>query len=168
MNILDEEVFAVIMALVVVASVFAIAEVVRPKNPEPFTAIGLLNSKGKIGDYPTQVFPGENLSLKIYLANYLNQPALMQVRYKIGDNTTIPTNKTPSPKPVVKVFETILNTGENETIPAQIPIALGNEYVGRRVALIFELWIYNTTRHDWVYSGEWNHLYVKVVEAPIP
>ena len=168
MNVLDEEVFAVIMALAVVASVFAIAEVLRPKYPEPFTAIGLLNSQGKIGDYPTQVFPGENVSLKIFLANYLGHPALMQVRFKIGDNSTLPTNSTPSPQPTLRVFETILDSGENTTLPANLPIAVGSEYVGRRAALILELWVYNATSRQWVYTGEWNHLYVKVVEAPIP
>ena len=168
MNILDDEVFAVLLAIVVVGSVFAMAQIVRPEIVEPFTAIGLLNEECRIGDYPKEVLEGQNLTLCIFLYNHMGYPLLMQVRYKIGTNETLPTNTTPSPRPVIKEYEVLLNNNENTTTLVQVPITVSQEYVGKRVALIFELWVYDTSKHQWVYTGEWNHLYVKVLEAPIP
>ncbi len=168
MNILDDEVFAVLLAIVIVGSVFAIAQVIRPEVTEPFTAIGLLNEECRIGHYPKEVFQGQNLTLCIFLYNHMGYPLLMQVRYKIGTNETLPTNTTPSPQPVIKELEVLLDNNDNATILVQVPIAVGGEYVGKRVALIFELWIYDISKQEWVYTGRWNHLYVKVLEAPIP
>ena len=168
MNLLDEEVFAVLLAIVVVGSVFAIAQVVRPKVIEPFTAIGLLNEECKIGEYPKEVFVGQNVTLCIFLDNHEGYPLLMKVKYKIGVSEELPTNTTPSPRPTIKEFEAVLDDGENVTMLVKVPITVNEGFVGKRVALIFELWIYDVDKHEWVYSGRWNHLYVKVLEAPIP
>jgi len=168
MNVLDDEVFAVLMAIIIVGSVFAAAQLLRPSVVEPFTAIGLLNEECRIGDYPSKVFRGENITLCIYLYNHIGYPLLMQVRYKIGTNTTLPTNTTPSPMPTMLIFNKMLNHGENNTFRIEVPITVSEGFVGRRAALIFELWIYNLDQGTWVYSGRWNHLYVEVLESPIP
>lgn len=168
MDLLDEEVFAVIIAITVVGSAIAIAQILRPGVVEPFNALGLLNEECRIGDYPDYVYPGENLTLCIFVYNYRQYPVLAQVRYRIGDNATLPTNTTPSPRPVVKVFEFLINSGENVTKVVTVPIAIDRSYGGRRIALIFELWIYDISRGEWVYTGIWNHLYVNVVKVPIP
>ena len=168
MNLLDDEVFAVIIAIIVVGSVFSGAQLLRPSVTEPFTAIGLLNENCKIGVYPDKVFRGENLTLCIFLYNYMGYPLLMQVRYKIGSNTTLPTNSTPSPMPTILVFNKLLDHGENTTFYVEVPIKVNESFVGKRIALIFELWIYDIDHDKWVYSGRWNHLYVEVLESPIP
>ena len=168
MNILDEEVFAVLLAIIVVGSVFATAQILKPKVSEPFTAIGLLNEKCVIGEYPENVFPGENVTLCVFLYNHMGYPVLMNVKFKIGLESDLPTNSTPSPEPAIENFTVLLGHGENMTLPVKVPIVLSEKYVGKRVALIFELWIYDIDREEWVYSGRWNHLYVNVVEAPIP
>ncbi len=168
MNILDDEVFAVIMALVVVGSVFAVANIVRPEVTEPFTAIGLLNEECVIGDYPKNVFVGQNVSLCIFLHNHMGYPILAQVRFKIGTNDTIPTNTTPSPQPTITNFTFILGHDENITKKISVIIAANESMIGKRIALIFELWQYDTDRDTWVYTGRWTHLYVLLSEAPIP
>ena len=168
MDVLDEEVFAVIMAIVVVASVVGIAQLIRSEVVEPFTAIGLLNSECRIGDYPKEVFEGEELRLCLYLYNHLGRPQLMMVKYKLGDKNVIPTNMTPSPEAPLKTFKFLLNHGANTTLPVRVPIPLNTELVGKEVALIFELWVYDKDLGEWVYSGRWVHLYVKMREAPIP
>ncbi len=168
MNLLDDEVLAVLLAIIVVGSVFSAAQLLRPSVTEPFTAIGLLNENCKIGEYPSKVFRGENLTLCIYLYNHMGYPLLMQVRYKIGTNTTLPTNTTPSPMPTLLVYNKLLDNGENITFHVEVPVAVNESYVGKRIALIFELWIYDIDRGEWVYGGRWVHLYVEVLEPPIP
>ena len=168
MNILNNEVFAVILAIIIIGSIFSLAKVLQPGITEPFTAIALLNEECKMGDYPREVFVGENITLCILLYNYMGYPVLMQVKYKIGTSESLPTNTTPSPKPAIKVIEKLLDHNENVTLLIQVPILVNKSYVGKEIALIFELWIYDIDQRDWVYSGKWNHLYVKVLEAPIP
>lgn len=168
MDLLDEEVFAVILAITIVGSAIAIAQVVRPEITEPFNALGLLNEECKIGDYPRYVYPGGNLTLCIFLYNHRDYPALLQVRYKIGTNATLPTNTTPSPQPVLKVFEFLVGVKENVTKPITIPIAINESLKDKRIALIFELWIYDLEKKSWVYTGIWNHIYVDVVWMPLP
>lgn len=168
MDVLDEEVFAVVMAIVIVASVLGITQLLRPGVIEPFTAIGLLNSECRIGDYPKEVFEGEELRLCLYLYNHLGRPQLMMVKYKLGSSNVIPTNTTPSPEASLKSFKFLLNHDANITLPVRVPIPFNTGLVGKDVALIFELWVYDLDSNDWVYSGRWVHLYVKVREALIP
>lgn len=158
-----EEVFAVIMAIIVVASVFAAAQVLRPKVIEPFTALGLLNENCVIGYYPREVVVGENVTLCIFVDNHMNEPIYYRVVYRIGTNNTIPTNTTPSPEPEIKEWRGVLNQGENTTFKVVVPIKYSGKTNTSRVALIFELWIYNVDNNEWVYTGRWNHLYVKLV-----
>lgn len=166
MDLLDEEVFAVILAITIIGSVIGIAQVLRPEVAvEPFTALGLLNSECRIGDYPDRVFPNQNLTLCIFVFNHMGYPILAQVRYKIGDRESLPTNTTPSPRDVIKIFEFLIDSGENVTRRIEVPIAIME---ADEATLIFELWLYDIDRMEWVYSGRWNHLHVKVVRVPLP
>ncbi|RLG60685.1 hypothetical protein DRN84_04325 [Candidatus Geothermarchaeota archaeon] len=161
--IIDDEVLAVIMALIVVGSVFASAEILRPRVTEPFTAIGLLNSDLKIGDYPKTIIVGENVTLGIFVDNHMGYPIYYKVIFKVGDNTTLPTPDSPSPLKPLKYWEGFLDHGENATFLITISV----NKPGVKKALIFELWIYDPEKGEWMYSGRWNHLYVDVVEAPV-
>lgn len=159
--------FAVVIAITIVGSAIGVAQIVRPDIVEPFTALGLLNPELKIGDYPKHIYPGQNITLGIFIYNHRPYPILAQIRYKIGTNNTIPTSTAPSPEPTIKVFEFLVGVKENITqrivvsIPMSIPIS-------GKAALIFELWVYDIDRNEWVYTGIWNHLYVEVIEVPIP
>ena len=155
--IIDEEVLAVLTALVVVGSALSIALII-PRNPEPFLAIGLLNEKGYIGDYPTQIVAGEPVKLNIFLANHLGKVALLQVRVKLGSKGKIPTNSTPIDTPILKNITVILDKGKNITVPVSLRIS----QPGINQAIVFELWMLNTTSGTWIYTGRWNHLYVNV------
>lgn len=161
--ILDDEVLAVILALVVVGSVFGVAQIMRPRVTEPFTALGLLNEDLKIGDYPTKIVAGQNITLGIFVHNYMGYPVYYKVVFKIGSNTTLPTNSTESPMPPIKSWSGFLDHDQNATFLINIQV----DEPGRK-ALIFELWTYDPETDAWVYTGRWNHLYVDVVEAPIP
>jgi len=161
--ILDDEVLAVILALIVVGSVFASAEVMRPRVTEPFTALGLLNSELKIGDYPKTVVVGQNITLGIFVDNHMGYPIYYRVVFKLGDNTTLPTPDNPSPNPPIKSWEGFLDHGENATFKITISV----NKPGNKKALIFELWTYDPVDGEWKYTGRWNHLYIDIVEAPV-
>ena len=168
MDVLDEEVFAVIIALTIVGSAIGIAQLLRPEVTEPFVALGILDSECRIGNYPKEVFEGEGVRLCIYLYNYLGHPQLMMVKYKLGSRDTLPTNTSESPEQTIKSFKFLINHASNITKPISVLIPSGEGLVGRDVAMIFELWLYDGSLGDWVYSGRWVHLYVKVREGPIP
>ncbi len=189
MRLLDEEVFAVIMALVVVGSVLAAATVARQDYvavynasatpprfegyrslgvvAEGFTAIGLLNEHCKIGEYPQVVFLGERLPLCIYLFNYEGEPLVMQVRFKIVANTTeMPTNTTPSPAPVLAEYTRALYHNQSALIHVRVPIEAPPSLVGGNVTLVFELWTLNPETGNWTYTGRWVHLHARLQVLP--
>ena len=167
MDLLDEEVFGVITALIVIGSVFSAALVLRPSNPEPFTAIGLLNENCKIGDYPDFVLTGENRTLCIFISNHMREPEAFMVIYKFGTPADkLPTNTTPSPVKPVQTFYAILNSGQETIMKTQIHIPARPDLIGRNATLIFELWQYSTQENKWIYTGKWVHLHVRVEGIP--
>jgi uncharacterized membrane protein len=158
--IMDEEVFAVILAIIVVGSVLGVAMIIRPSSEEPFTALGLLDQNCQIGSYPSTVVNGTNVNLCLFVYNHMGHPIYYEVVYKIGNNLTIPTNTTPSSSLAIKNWRGVLNNDDNETFHVSVPVYANNNETS--VALIFELWIYNLTTNEWQYTGIWNHLYVNI------
>jgi len=158
--ILDEEVFAVLLAIVTVASVFAAAQLLRPEVTEPFTALGLLDSQCKIGNYPRRVVEGRPVDLCLYVYNHEGRPIYYKVVFRVGTNQTIPSNSTPSPEPPLAEWRGVLAHGENATFKVSVAVPAG--FGGSRAALIFELWTFNTSAGTWSYTGRWTHLYVDV------
>lgn len=163
--ILDDEVFAVILAMTVVASVVGIAMVLRPET-EHWATLGLLNEECKIGKYPKTVINGSSQNLCIYVANYMGKPVYYKVIYKVGNRDTLPTNTTPSPSKPLTFWEGVLGDKDNVTIPIRVPVVVQGP-LPREVALIFELWLYDTGAYEWVYSGRWGHVYVNVTLIPV-
>ena len=158
--IIDDEVLAVLTAIVVVACVVSAALLI-PRSTEPFLALGLLGEKGKIGDYPKTVVAGEPVKLNVFIANYMGKAALLKVMAKISSKGNIPTNSTPLDVMPIWEYDIVLGNNENATVPVQLIL----EKEGVNQALVFELWIYNTTRRSWVYTGRWNHLYINVTKG---
>jgi len=163
-NVLDAEVFAVIVAIAIVGSALGIAQVLRPEVVEPFTALGLLNENCVIGEYPEYVFAGREVELCVFVGNHMGYPILARVVYKLGTEADLPTNATPSSLRPLRNFTVLVPHGGNETFKARLPIP-ENPPEADRVAIILELWLYDPERGGWVYSGRWNHLYVRVVRV---
>lgn len=159
----NEEVQAVVLAVIVVGSVFAAAVALRPEVVEPFTALGLLNEDCLIGDYPRRALVGDNLTLCIFVSNYMGRPVYYKVVYKVGTNETIPSNETASPMPPLVEWRGALDHSSNATFKVLVPFTPPEGFKGGRVALIFELWLYNPDAGVWEYSGRWTHIYVEPV-----
>lgn len=162
--ILDEEVFAVMISITVIASVIGFAVVVFPRDGESFVAMGTLNENCRLGGYPTQVVMGSNITLCIFIYNHLGKPVVYQVVYKIGlDSSQLPTNTSPSIAEPLKLWRGILEHGRNITFYVSVHIPYDNRLLNRNASLIFELWILNSEKEAWSYSGRWNHLWVRIV-----
>ena len=161
--IIDPEVSAVILALIVVIGVFAIAQVyVSGRVVEPFSEIGLLGPKMKIGDYPTEVVVGEKIKLYIYLGNHMGYPVWYVVFLKIGDRTTFINETVPANIEPVWSYEVLLDHNSNVTIP----ITLSLNKTGTNVRLIFELWTVSENG-ELAYHNRWVHLWINVTKPPI-
>ena len=159
----DPEVFAVVLALIIVIGVFAIAQVyVSSRVVEPFSEIGLLGPKMKIGDYPTEVIVGEKFKLYIYLGNHMGYPMWYVVFLKIGNMTTFVNETIPADVEPVWCYEVLLNHNSNITIP--ITVSLNR--TGTNVRLIFELWTINE-HGELTYHNRWVHLWINVTKPTV-
>ncbi len=158
--ILDDEVLAVITAVATIASVLGVAQLIRPEVSESFTAVGLLSEDCRVGGYPNKVLVNTSIKLCIYVYNHVGEAIYYSIKYKLGTDTTLPTNTTPSPAAVLAEWGGVLNHGVGETTLVGVPIP---EVGLNNAVLIFELWLYDVGSNSWVYSGRWTHLHVELI-----
>ena len=159
---LDDEVVAVLLALIIVGGVFALAQVLRPKVVEPFSAIGLLGPKRKIGDYPRTVVAGEPFKLYLFVDNHEGKVMWYLIYVKLGNRSTLINSTMPARAPILTSYELILPDGYNATLP----VTLSVPEPGRNLRLIFELWAVNATSGEPVYWGRWLQLWLNVTAPP--
>jgi len=162
--ILDEEVLAVVIAILLIASIIGVVFIWR-SGGEGFTAIGLLNENCRIGYYPTNVVQGQNLTLCIFVYNHMNKPIIYKVIYKLVYNSSeLPTNTTPSPNPEIASWVGALNNDANATFLVSVSVPRNESIVGGNISLVFELWLLDPVNKSWIYTGEWVNRWVRVVE----
>lgn len=159
--ILDDEVFAVIIAITIVASALAAAQILVTGSGEPFIALGLLDGSCMIGNYPSRVPNGSYVDLCIFVYNHMGKPIYYKVIYRIGSPSDLPTNTTPSKAPAIMEWRGALKDGGETKFRVRIPVYIYGSS-GMNATLIFEAWIYSTEKGGWIYSGVWNHLHVFV------
>ena len=162
-RVFSEEVGAVIMAIIIVASTFAIAQVLQMgRVVEPFSALGTLGPRKKIGDYPREVVVGERIRLWIYVENHMGYPAYFRVLVKLGNRNT-PLTANGFSAPVILSRERILLHNSSWLFP--IDFAVEKEGVNYR--LIVELWIYNRTTGTFTFTGRWNQIWFNVTRPAL-
>jgi len=159
--LVDEEVFAVVLAILVVVSVFAVAQTFfAGRVVEPFSELGVLGPYMKIGDYPREVHIGEKFKLYIYVGNHMGRVMYYIVYIKLG-NQSIPLNFTyPYPAPIIVGYERIIMHNESWIFPIYLSI---NE-TGINYRLVFELWIYNETTMSEQFHQRTCQLWLNVTE----
>jgi len=159
---LSDEVKAVALAIIVVVLVFAISQAfLAGRVVEPFSELGLLGSKMKIGDYPRELVVGEKARLYVYVGNHMGYPVYYIVQVKIGNSTT---HVDPAPLKPVKTFEKVLPHNATWIFPLEISI---NE-TGLNYRIIVELWIYNYTSGRVEYHKRWCQIWVNVTSLLPP
>ena len=162
--IFDEEVLAVIAAIVIVGMVFGITQFLNEgRVVEPFSAIGLLGPEGKIGGYPKEVVAGSPFLLNVYIGNNEGKTMYYRVLVKIGDNTSLINESTPLNVSPIMEIRYILTHNMSKVIP--INITLFSPSLNMR--LVFELWIYNESLGRFMYYGRWNQLWLNVTKSQI-
>jgi len=153
-TIISEEVAAVLLAIIVVAGVFAISQVLMAgRVVEPFCALGTLGPHKKIGDYPSRVVVGEPVKLWIYVGNYMGYPAYFRVLVKLGDRSSVMSEKGFN-APLIASFERILAHNESTLIPLSFRV----EREGTNLRHIVELWMYNETVGKFTFTNRWNQV----------
>ena len=156
------EVWAVILAVMIVASVFAVAQVITAgRVVEPFSELGLLGPKMKIGDYPTRVLVGDKIKLYIYIGNHMGYPVWYIVYAKLGNRTTFVNSTIPANLPPIWKYQILLPHNSNTT--KQVTLTMNK--TGTNLKLIFELWYIDPTTGEQKYYT-WTHLYLNVTAPP--
>ncbi len=157
--ILDEEVWAVILAIIVVGGVFAVSQAyLSGRVVEPFSELGLLGKNMKIGDYPRELIVGDNATFYIYVGNHMGRPMYYVVEVKLGDNST---EIDPAPIEPVFTFERVLLHNQTWIFRVDLPV----ESPGLNQRIIVELWIYNETIDGLQYHGRWTQLWINVTSV---
>lgn len=162
---IDDEVKAVALAIVVVAGVFSIAQLVSSgKVVEPFSALGLLGPKMKIGDYPRNVLVNQTIDLYLFVDNHEGRVMYYVIYAKLGNKSTVIDENVSASAPILETYEIILPHGENKTIPVHLRIP--KPYTNAR--LIFEMWIYDPEKDELIYHGRWVQLWLNVTAPQTP
>ena len=162
--ILDEEVLAVLAAIVLVSSVIAGVQVFNTgRVVEPFSELGLLGPGGKIGGYPKEVVAGSPFTLNIYVGNHEGKTAYYKVLVKLGGSSSIINETTPLPSKPIMDVRAILSHNTSKTIPVDITLY----EPATRLRLVFEMWVFNETAGGFSYYGRWNQLWLNVTQPPL-
>jgi len=161
-SILDEEVLAVIAAIVIVASVLAIVQNINSGRViEPFSELGILGPNMKIGDYPKEVVAGFPFKLYLYLGNYEGKSVYYRILIKLGNKTSIINETTPlNSTPIMEIRRILIH---NSTCIYPLNITLYTPGINKR--LIIEMWIYNETSKIFTYYGRWNQLWLNITSS---
>jgi uncharacterized membrane protein len=155
--LIDEEVTAIVLALIVVGGIFAVSSTILGERvSEPFSEIAVLGPEMKIGNYPNSLQVNKTLNLYLYVANYEAQTTYYIVYVKLASSSTIVNATQPANAPIISSYEIILPREQNTTLP--IKLTIGKPMTD--VKLIFEMW---TLEKEGVqYSGKWNQLWLNI------
>ncbi|MCS7120861.1 MAG: DUF1616 domain-containing protein [Candidatus Bathyarchaeota archaeon] len=167
--VLDEEVLAVISAIVLVSTVFAVVQVFNAgRVVEPFSELGLLGPDGLIGGYPKEVSVGQPFRLNVYVGNHEGRVMYYLVLVKVGDNSSTINDSSPLNADAILEIRTVLTHNSSVVVP--VNVTLYEPGLNRR--LVFEMWIYNETSRGFSYHGRWNQLWLNVtgssMQSPKP
>lgn len=153
---LDEETLSVVAAMVAIAVVFGVAYMIVESPHEPFSAIAVLNSHGRIGSYPTSIAVGQPIELYLFIYNHMGEPIWYVVRVYVANGTMqLPLNSTP-----IITYQRILLNNESYTFPLTISINTTGRY-----GIVAELWYYDPRNLTLVYTGNYVQLLLNVTRV---
>jgi len=167
--ILDEEILAVISAILIVSAAVAGVQVFNAgRVVKPFSELGLLGPEGKIGGYPRQVAAGMLFTLNVYVGNHEGKTMYYKVLVKVGDKSSIVNSSTPlSAEPLMDI-RVVLSHNSSKIIPVNVTLYKPNV----NVRLVFEMWVFDEAAGTFIYHRRWNQLWLNVTEpspeAPKP
>jgi len=161
--VIDDEVKAVIMAIMIVVGALSIAQILTSgRVSEPFSALGLLGPNMKIGDYPKTVLVNQTVRLYLYVDNHEGRTMYYIIYAKLGNKSTEISENRSADAPILYTYEVILPHGMNATIP----VSLKFDRPAINARLIFEMWVYDSETRTPRYHGRWTQLWLNIT-APV-
>ncbi|MEM3739754.1 MAG: DUF1616 domain-containing protein [Candidatus Korarchaeum sp.] len=163
--IFDEEVLAVLMAIIIVVVTFTVLQFLYAEmTVEQFSELGLLGATGRVGDYPREVVAGSPFQLKVYVGNREGKVMYYRILVKVGDKSSIVNVSTPLNAEPIMDLRVVLMHNSSKVIPINITL-----YEAKvNVKLFFEMWVYDEGSGVFRYTGRWNQLWINVTESAIP
>ena len=159
---IDEEVQAVALAVIVVIGAFSISQAfLAGRVVEPFSELAILGPNQKIGDYPKNLTVGENFDLYLYIGNHEGEVMYYRIHIKLGNQSSIINEAVPLNNPSMAQYETILSNDQTWLEP----ITLHIDEPGINYRLVFELWIYEPDGGVFTYHGRYNQLWLNVTSS---
>jgi uncharacterized membrane protein len=129
------------------------------RNASPkYSELGILGPGMKIGDYPTDVRVGENITLYTYVGNHEGKTQNYTILVKIGNQNMKVNNSTPMNAPIIGQINLLIPDGGDQTSPTTIIF----EKAELHQKLVFELWSYSSDSGEIVYSGIWAQININV------
>lgn len=151
-------------ALVVIAAVLVIAVIQPVYYPFPNTQhnseMGLLGPDKKIGGYPSNVSLGQAFVVYGRLSNLEGTSQFYDVLVKLGNQTSVLNETSPSGSPVIAEHYVVLANGETDVFPIDLSVnSTGSHH------LIFELWSYQPSSPSawkFAFTGVFNEIGLNV------
>ncbi len=154
---IDEKIQAAIIAILVIYGILVASPIVLgDRVVEPFSELGILGPNMKLGDYPSNVRPGEEFDLFVYLGNHEGKTSLYRLYVKMGDSSFNVSDSVSFLGEVLYSFDRVLLDETNHT--ASMTLNLTEPGINRR--LVFELHRYQ--ENGFQYSGIWTQLWINV------
>lgn len=155
--LIDEEVLAVVLAIILVSGVFTVSQAfLSGRVTEPFSELAILGPEMKIADYPKNVTVGEPFYLYLYVGNHEGRVMYYAVLIKLGDRSTQINDTDPADAPVIARYEFVILHDGNVTRP--ITLSISEPGLNRR--LIFELWAFDEGSEGFKYHSRWCQLWL--------
>jgi uncharacterized membrane protein len=161
--VLDDEVLAVLTAIVLVSSIVAGVQVLYAgRVVEPFSELAILGPEGKISNYPKEVVAGSPFTLVVYVGDHEGRAVYYKVLVKLGDGSSIVNEITPLMAEPIAELRAVLSHNFSTTLPINLTIC----EPGTRLKLVFELWTFDEATREFRYRGIWNQLWLNVTGQP--
>jgi len=161
--VLDDEVLAVLAAIVIVSSVVAGVQVLYAgRVVEPFSELAILGPEGKIGNYPKEVVAGSPFTIVVYVGNHEGRTVYYEVLVKLGNKSSVVNETTPLTAEPIAELRTVLSHNSSATFPINLTL----REPGTHLRLVFELWTFDEAAREFKYRGIWNQLWLNVTGQP--
>jgi len=161
--VLDDEVLAVLTAIVLVSSIVAGVQVLYAgRVVEPFSELAILGPEGKIGNYPKEVVAGSPFTLVVYVGDREGRAVYYKVLVKLGDRSSIVNETTPLMAEPITELRAVLSHNSSTTLLINLTLC----EPGTRLKLVFELWTFDEATREFKYRGIWNQLWLNVTGQP--
>jgi len=158
-SIISGEVWSVVIAVVVLVTIFGYTEFYFSRNVvEPFSEFGILGPNMTIANYPRNVTVGDSIHLNVYVANHLGRPTYYVIMVKLREKNASLNPASGSPD---LAFNCILLHGEERVIPVNVTI----ESPGLNQRLVFELWLYDESNSRVEYHDRSLWIWISAMET---